>query len=727
MFHINHRVLILLMILTVPASSVFSWAAGQGRIAISIDVSHPATSFLPGEAFGAGLDGLDREDLPEVYSSENIAVMKEAPYRRLAYRLRTELGIEAWHWNEAGTWSDEAKKQGYWTSSATADAPVLSSYGYRLPRRGSTIDQAVNDGYSRLDDGDEETFWKSNPYLDANFTGEDNALHPQWVVIDLGRRQDVNALRIHWCDPYAVRYEVQYWAGRDSDSLNDLVTPDWRPFDHGRVQNGKGGDAVLRLCETPVHARFVRILLTESSGTGPPTQDVRDHLGYAIGELYLGLVDREQGHFQDVIRHGASRGQQTRMTVSSTDPWHRAADRAPNTVQPGFDRIPASGLAKGNPVLIPVPVLYNTPENAAAEIQFLLSRRFPVTQIELGEEPDGQNASPEHYAALYLQTAKAIHRVNPDLITGGPGFQSEVAGWRTFADAHGESSWMKRFLNYLRAHDAMDTFGFFSFEWYPFDDLCEQPSGQLIRHPALMERVIRGLEADGVPRTIPWILSEYGYSSFSGKAEVELPAALLNAEIVARFLTLGGTAAYYYGLEPNMPIRELPDECDDKNSLWGNLMMFQIRQQGAGTPWRLPAYYGARMLEEQWAQPAGSVHRLYRASVLRGNRLLKSVTAYAVHRPDGRWAVLLVNKNEKGLTLDQVRFLGGPKGPAVWRGTLDVIRYSPRQYAWKAAGGKGHPVRSRPPESLRAANGLAGGIVLPPLSLTVLRGAGPAR
>ena len=285
-------------LLSVPASSVFSQAAGQGRITIRIDVSRPAASFLPDEAFGAGLDGLNRKDLHQTYSKKNIALMNGAPYRRLAYRLRTELSVEAWHWSETGTWSNEAEKQGYWTSSSKAEYPVLTSYGYRLPRRGSTIDQAENDGYSRLDDGDEGTFWKSNPYLDAYFTREDNALHPQWVIIDLGRRQDVNARRIHWCDPYAVQYEVQYWAGRDYDYLKDLVTPDWHPFHHGRVKDGKGGDAILRLCDAPVHARFVRILLTASSGTGPQTEDVRDRLGYAIGELSLGLLDGLSGRHQ---------------------------------------------------------------------------------------------------------------------------------------------------------------------------------------------------------------------------------------------------------------------------------------------------------------------------------------------------------------------------------------------------------------------------------------------
>jgi len=31
-----------------------------------------------------------------------------------------------------------------------------------------------------MTDGDESSYWKSNPYLTERFTGESDALHPQW-------------------------------------------------------------------------------------------------------------------------------------------------------------------------------------------------------------------------------------------------------------------------------------------------------------------------------------------------------------------------------------------------------------------------------------------------------------------------------------------------------------------------------------------------------------------
>ena len=69
---------------------------------------------------------------------------------------------------------------------------IRYSYGYALPRRGFTRNDGTdNVGFSRLTDGDLNTFWKSNPYLTQHFTGESDALHPQWVVIDLAQVQQV--------------------------------------------------------------------------------------------------------------------------------------------------------------------------------------------------------------------------------------------------------------------------------------------------------------------------------------------------------------------------------------------------------------------------------------------------------------------------------------------------------------------------------------------------------
>ncbi len=687
-------------------------------VTISVTTGKPVNTFKPSQALGAGVDGYEKGDIPKIYTQANIKAMLTAGFKPLSYRLRTELGVQAWHWNPQGVWSDPARKQGYWTSSDVSESPLLISYGYNLPRRGSTVDQAGNAGYSRLDDGDTATFWKSNPYLDSHFTGEDNAKHAQWIIVDFGERRMVNAMRVLWGAPYATRYKVERWEGEDPELMNDATPGDWVPFPKGLVDDGRGGDALLRLQERAIAARYVRITLLEASGTAPEgATDVRDRLGFAVRELSIGLMEGA-GRFHDAIQHGKSAQKQTVIYTSSTDPWHRASDKNPNTEQPGFDLIFKSGLTNGLPLLTPVALLYDTPDNAAAEIRFLKSRGYPVRQIEMGEEPDGQCVTPEDYGALYRQWADAIHKVNPALLLGGPGFQTEIEGWKTWRDAKGNASWMNRFLNYLRSQKRLADFNFFSFEWYPFDDVCAPAAPQLLQAPQLLGDVMRRLIRDGVPQNIPWIITEYGYSSFAGRAEVELPGALLNAEIVAQFLTLGGSAAYLYGYEPNTLIKEMR-ECD----AWGNLALF-LSDDSRAIREPLPTYYGAQLLTQQWAQPGDGVHEIYPATAEPRDGAGRSlVTAYTVHRPDGQWATLLINKDLQKSHSVRVRFRNDKTGGvSAFQGRVSVYQYSPRQYMWQANGKKGHPIRNQPPQLTIQHGDFKTDYTLPPYSLTVLRG-----
>src|SRR5262249_38997447 len=149
---------------------------------------------------------------------------------------------------------------------------IIHSYGYPLPRRGVTHDDGTdNIGYSRLTDGDGKSFWKSNPYL---------AGHAQWVILDLASKQDLQAIRIDWAEPYAKQYLVQFWTGEDP--IKKPAAGTWQLFPHGRQQAGQGGREVLTLGEQPATAQFVRVLLTQSSNTcvgGGRGRDPRDCVG----------------------------------------------------------------------------------------------------------------------------------------------------------------------------------------------------------------------------------------------------------------------------------------------------------------------------------------------------------------------------------------------------------------------------------------------------------------
>src|SRR5258706_14472812 len=110
--------------------------------------------------------------------------------------------------------------------------------------------------------------------------------------------------------------------------------------------------------------------------------------------------------------------------------------------------------------MIPVAMAYDTPGNAAAEVAYLKERGYPISYVEMGEEPDGQHMLPEDYAALYLQWATALHRVDPKLKLGGPIFEGVNEDIQVWPDAQGRTSWMGRFLDYLKAHGRLGDLAF---------------------------------------------------------------------------------------------------------------------------------------------------------------------------------------------------------------------------------------------------------------------------
>lgn len=698
--------------ITAPAQG--DQPANEAAVTVSFTPNRPANRFTPSRALGAGVDGHAERETDRQLSPANIKAMLSAGLKPLTYRLRTELGGEAWHWNPNGSWSEPAQRQGYWTSSSKLGPPIHVSYGYRLPRRGNTIDQANDDGYSRIDDGDIRTFWKSNPYLDEHFSGESNSGTPQWVMIDLGEPKPIDAIKLLWAQPFATNYSIEFGDFVGEEDLSQRLPTEWQPFPQGNIAKGIGGTELLKLSDAPRTVRYVRIVLKESSGTAPKnSKDIRDRLGYAIREVYLGTLDR-QGRFRDTIDHGTGRYKQTDIYVSSTDPWHRAVDRDPETEQPGFDFIFKSGLTNQLPMLLPVPVLYDTPENAAAEIRYLQARGYPFERVEMGEEPDGQFVNPEMFGSLYLQFEKAIHRINPLLQLGGPSLQdieqSQVPGRIEF----GKAGWMGRFLDYLKRRGQLDKFTFFSFEWYPFPDDCRPQ--QLVEGTRMLTNALDELQRGGLTHDIPWLITEYGYSAFGARAEVDIDGALLNADSVARFLTIGGDAAYLYGYEASEIINE--QKCSS-----GNNMLF-FRDDGGRIKKPTATYWGARLLAQEWAQPGDQLHEIYPASsdVLNGNRD-QVITAYAVHRPDGQWSVLLINRDPNRAFQTSVRFRNTLSETfSTFNGPVEVFQYSREQYQLNSDPKNPSQIKAEPPAHSVIGNFEGKGIVVPAYSLTVLRG-----
>jgi hypothetical protein len=650
--------------------------ASAQNIVVDSAASHAVNSFSPLRALGGAVDRLRGGTTREANEKHTEALLTgpaltellNAGWQTVTYRQNTELQIEAWHWNPRGTWSDAAKQEGYFAGSGEpTDDKIAHSWAYPLPHRGATLGDG--NGWSRLTDGDLKSYWKSNPYLTKAYTGEDDSLHPQWVMIDLGAKVEINAIKIAWADPYARRYSVQFWTGDLEPFYVGINKGTWQTFPLGTVMDGKGGTATMKLVSWKIPVRYLRIWMTESSNTCDThgSQDKRNCVGYAINELYIGTLSAE-GEFTDLVKHMPSR-QQTITWPSSVDPWHAASDLDYGRGdQIGLDFFFNCGVTRGLPTMIPIAILYTTPEDAANEIAYLYKRHYPISWIEMGEEPDGQRVLPEDYAALYIQFATAIHKLVPNAPLGGPSFEGTPADVDSWADGDGRVSFLGRFLTYLKAHDHLRDFTFFSFEHYPCMDgpQCGEWNS-LYWEPDYVNHVVQAWKDNGLPANIPFFMTEGNDLGEGGPGTVK--SALWLADYVGSMMTAGAGATYYFHYIASEGNRS------------GGFLHIDGTSHAVSYP---PQYLATQVITKEWVQPVDVMHQLFKTTSdvkdQNGNTL---VTAYTVARPDHLWSVLLVNKDPDHDHLVKVVFADPVnKHDRYFSGTVDRVVFGSAEYQW---------------------------------------------
>ena len=279
--------------------------------------------------------------------------------------------------------------------------------------------------------------------------------------------------------------------------------------------------------------------------------------------------------------------------------------------------------------MIPVALLYTIPEDAANEIAYVYKRKYPVSWIEMGEEADGQRVLPEDYATLYLQFAKAIHKLTPESAAGRAGLRRHagrcrfVGGRQRPRFVSGPVSGLSQgsrpspglhllLLRALPVHGRRRCAEWNSLYW----------------EPAYVNRVIQAWKDNGLPPNVPFFMTEGNDLGEGGPGTVK--AGLWLADYVGSMLTAGAAAPTTSTTSPA--------------ARGGGFLPIDENNRVRYYP---PQYLAAQVITKEWVQPVDAVHKLYKvASDVKdkdGNIL---VTAYAVERPDGLWSVMLINKDQ---------------------------------------------------------------------------------
>ena len=648
-------------------------AAQAATVHVDVTPGHILNTIYPDTATGAWMDDLSKTQVDNLSKPETIQGIKNLGWGSITMRNNSELRLAAWHWNENGAWSDPASKSGYYAGSAELGEPIHYGYSYSLPHR-----DFMTSGDTPLVAGF-QSYWKSNPYLTSHFTGESDALHPQWVVVDMGMARAVDAIHIQWVNPYAVTYVVQYWIG-DNNALDWDMGPNgvWKAFPSGTVENGTGGDVHLKLSDQadyrPIRPRFdVEILRNlryawraghsqlrglcapdafrwddgcDAAPTRSPTRRMASNRNLPCPASVTGIPPVSPMAFP-----GSAADTAGNFCASSVDPWHQADNLVTGGGDEynGMDNFFTSGLTMGHAALVACAAIYDTPEDCANEVAYIHKRGYPVVGIEMGEECDGKHTMPEDYGAIYCQWATAIHKLVPGAKLGGPVFEGVNKDITLWADDQGRTSWMARFVDYLKAHGHLQDLAFMSFEHYPFMQNGSGPPDEwdtLYMEPGIMKHVLQMWREDGVPKDVPLIISESGITAGrSSRGYLGVTGrAIWECDAFGTFFEQGGTAFYRPAIN---------------DGAGGGGLLGAGRDPNGGGAYGTPEYTpftSAHMINFEWLEHGGGANQIFPASAdLLDAAGRKVITSYAVHRPDGNWSLMLINHDLNAAHRDSPR------------------------------------------------------------------------
>jgi hypothetical protein len=140
-------------------------------------------------------------------------------------------------------------------------------------------------------------------------------------------------------------------------------------------------------------------------------------------------------------------------------------------------------------------------------------------------------------------------------------------------------------------------------------------------------------------------------------------------------------------------------------------------------------FFSSQLINKEWVQPGDGEHHVFPAtSDVRdpaGNVL---ITAYALFRPDGRWALMLINKDQENAHRVQIVFRDVSINEDFhFLGSVAKATFGSEQYQWHSnvQGGIANPDGPVAYSSFLASDDMF--YTLPKASITVLKGFVPSR
>jgi hypothetical protein len=233
----------------------------------------------------------------------------------------------------------------------------------------------------------------------------------------------------------------------------------------------------------------------------------------------------------------------------------------------------------------------------------------------------------------------------------------------------------------------------------------------------LTEGILKAWREDGVPAQVPLMITESNVSWSVTDPMQDLFAGLWLADSVGVFLTYGGPNAAYY----HSPVQ--PEALQSGCRAWstyGNFVADENLKIRAYTA----QYFAGRLLNLDWVKHGSGAHWLYPAAGdLQDEAQHNLITAYAVKRPDGKWSLLIINKDPSNAHPVKIVFEDDGKETAMhFQGSVKIATFGAAEYVWHSSGATSHPDPDGPASrsDVEWENGQK--VLLPKASIVVLTG-----
>ena len=586
-----------------------------------------------------------------------------------------------YHWNGIGKYDST----GLWISEENRWARgFLGETIYR----GTTKDNYGFVRRSHLADDNMETMWWGEILDPAD---------PPWIVVEFPEKQNLDSLQIDWGNLRPKSFEFSYW------------TEDYAEYPgvHQALENKlklagtvKVTGATTKYKFKQIRARYVaiRFKAQELPSKGVQIREMK---------LYSGETDLLGGNNYKFYAMSTRNGDKARTDWTDIK-WD---------FETFMDYIKTLPNAKA---VICVNAGTGTSKEAAAWVHYANKvKGYNIKQWEIGNELDGEweesgPISARHYAARFLEYARAMKTVDSTIILHGPLFSTHKMTQKGAGLLDGKY-WMEEFLRIVGEAEKKDGKRYLDvvdLHNYPYwtpnaPDAHEMLKAMLDVGPNMdtldvwMKRHL-----DGERRVF---LSEFSTCVQGFSLLMDYPQAAAVASIFAQHAVRFGNRLQVLPWDAFGNVFKGPDDT------WGTISMTALLKEGSWNHWKslepTAEYFGLYMTFMDFLENGFAVLPVKSTS--------RDIEAYAIGKGDSA-RVMIVNLSDapQVVQIDRASVKGDSKGDLV---RTQVEIFGEDQFKWVGTSQNAYPYPKMGPSGRRLNPSKSKDITVPPFGLAVVQ------